>query len=127
MQTPPTSSSHPGLGHAKGLQRSVERLWVNELTEDLGDTDALVRGRDAFAEPEAGDLNEMLQTIEAALAASPRRTDLWSARFKIYASAGMKARFGEAMRIAWADPRLRAELAWPEIFALWKPLAGGQD
>src|SRR5688572_24427103 len=103
MDATPNSSLQPGVGIRRNGMLARERLWVHDLAgdlaEDLGDTDTLVRGRAAFAEPDAGDINEMLQTVELALTASPQRADLWTARFRLYANFGMKTEFARAMEI----------------------------
>src|SRR5262249_50287127 len=91
--------------------------------DDIGDTDRLVTGRDNSPQAQAGDVTEILDAVNATIAADLVRTDLWMMRFEILATLGLKAEFTERMTKAWGNPTLRSTVDWAAVQLLWERVA----
>lgn len=73
-----------------------------------------------------GPSTEILQLVNASLAAEPGRADLWMMRFEVQKSLGLRQAFAEALAQCWRDERVARRLDWAAVRALWDELAPGE-
>lgn len=95
---------------------------------ELGDTASLMRrgGAGATVSESEGPSTEILQLVSDSLSAEPDRADLWTMRFEVQRSLGLKQEFADALMQGWRNPRLARGIDWSHVRRLWEELAPGE-
>jgi tryptophan synthase beta chain len=106
----------------------AESFGENPIDALLGDTGRHLRGdrTEALQIEGPGPSTEILQLVNESLASEPERADLWTMRFEVQKTLGLKREFAEAMAVAFRNPRLWRQLDWNLIGAMWREVAPGE-
>jgi tryptophan synthase beta subunit len=134
-----TSSSSPPGGN-KPAPKASDDPWdrlaraaraaqtgVDPDVEDLGDTSQLLTGpHDSVHVTGTYQHSEMLDLVNASLAAAPERGDLWMMRFEVMKSLGLKQEFIEALVQGWKNPKVCRQLDWGVLQIMWEEVAPGE-
>jgi tryptophan synthase beta chain len=68
----------------------------------------------------------ILTLINESLSFQPERADLWMTRFDVLRTMGHKREFAQALDQAVANTRIRKQLDWIQIRAMWADVAPGE-
>ncbi|MGQ0585608.1 MAG: pyridoxal-phosphate dependent enzyme [Gammaproteobacteria bacterium] len=131
-----TSTTPPGKKPApitsddawERLTRTARFAQEGRDFDDPGDTDALLTGRrqDAVHVTNTYQRTEMLDLVNASLAAAPDRADLWMMRFEALRACGLKQEFLESLVLGWKNGKVIRQLDWAVLQQMWGELAPGE-
>ncbi len=125
IKKPPLTSDDPWDRLARSARAA--QSGDDDDAHGLGDTGQFLAGRgDGMHVTGTYQKNEMLELVNASLAAAPDRADLWMMRFESLRSIGLKQEFLEALVQGWRNAKVCRQLDWPVLRQMWGELAPGE-
>lgn len=128
----PPGRKPPGRGSDDPWDRLALRARAAQAGEDpdaaeLGDTSLLTTGQhEGVHVTGTYQRSEMLDLVNASLAAAPERGDLWMMRFEVMKSLGLKQEFVESLVQGWKNPKVCRQLDWGVLQSMWGEVAPGE-